>query len=648
MLTRGTHELRESLQARLLALRVAFLFCFAALAVGFWVVQVVQYTRYERMAANNHLRTIPLRAPRGILFDRNGEVLVQNRTSFTIAIVRDRSSDLDGAIGRLAAIAGVEEAGIRATVERHRRDAVFRPIPVIEHATFAQVAAVAARQAELPELLIQNVPTRSYPANALAAHLFGYVTEIREAQLHQPEFEGLEAGDLVGQTGLERTYNGRLMGEDGSRFVVVDSVGREIQTLDEQQPIDGEPLQLTIDYDVQRALEEAFRVSGFAGAGVLLEPSTGDVLALTSLPSYDPNAFAVGIDGRAFTALNTDPLRPFRNRAVQDRYPPGSTFKIVMAVAGLAERVTTTTERVYCPGSATFYGRRFRCNRPGGHGWMNVRDALKYSCNVFFYTIGDRLKVDTIHEYARRLGLVGLTGLDLPNEVESRVPTEAWKRRVYNDRWYPSETISVAIGQGAVDVTPIGLATMMATVANGGTLVTPHLIRARYDGEHWAPVPPPPARARVDLAPDMLAAVHDGLWRAVNADGGTAWRARVADRDVAGKTGTAQMISREGRAAAGQVARDLRPHGWFVFFAPHDDPQVAGVIFTEHGETAGTSVAIARHVLETFFAKREGRPLPPLDPNTIGRNTRAVASAQPAPPPAGTATPAPAGGEGDE
>jgi penicillin-binding protein 2 len=252
---------------------------------------------------------------------------------------------------------------------------------------------------------------------------------------------------------------------------------------------------------------------------------------------------------------------------------------------------------------------------------------------VYFYTIGDRLKIDTIHDYARRLGLVGTTGIDLPNEVESRVPSEAWKREVYNDRWYPGETISVAIGQGAVDVTPIALATMIATVANGGRLVTPHLVRARDDGTGWTPVPPPAPRAVIDLAPAVLQAVRDGLWLAVNG-AGTAGRARLDGYDVAGKTGTAQAISNEGRAAAGRTTRDLRDHAWFVFFAPRDEPRIAGVVFAEHGEHGPTAAAISRHVLDTFFAKREGRELPILDPATIIRNTR-YASAAPPPPAVG-------------
>jgi penicillin-binding protein 2 len=285
MLTPGAHEERRSLESRLLALRVGLAVCVGLLAVAFWVLQVVQYADHLRIAENNHLRTIPLRAPRGVLFDRDGRVLVKSEPSFTIALVREQSADLDAAMRMLASVLGIDEAPLRARLEKHRRDPVFRPIPVVEHATFAQVAAVTARKLELPEVVVQRVPTRSYPSNALGAHLFGYVSEIRESQLDRPEFASLQAGAIVGQTGLERAYNARLMGEDGNRFVVVDSIGREIEELNEQVPVDGQALQLTIDYDLQRALEDAFRESGFAGAAAFLVPDTGEVLAMTSLPA---------------------------------------------------------------------------------------------------------------------------------------------------------------------------------------------------------------------------------------------------------------------------------------------------------------------------------------------------------------------------
>jgi penicillin-binding protein 2 len=625
MVTADAFRDRRMIDSRLIGLRVLFIVCFAALAVAFWLLQVVQHAKYEELAANNILRTIPLRAPRGVVLDRHGRVLVENRYSFTIAIVRERTTDLDETIRRVAELTEVPESRIREAVESRLGEPRFRPLPVIEHATFAQAAAVSARRLELPEIVVQRVPTRQYPDDRLAAHAIGYVGEIRDTQLASADFADLQPGAIVGQAGLERIYNSELMGIDGNRFVVVNSRGREISELDKQDPIDGRRVQVTIDYDLQVALEDGFRHFGFNGAAAVLEPFTGEVLAMTSLPAYDPNAFASGLDADTWAGLLSNPLRPLTNRLIQGTYFPGSTFKIVMAIAGLETGVITPETTFFCPGYGTFYGRRFACWRREGHGAVDVRRALEASCNVFFYNVGDRLKIDRIHEYAAKLGLVGKTGIDLPNESDSRVPSTEWKRRTFNEPWYPGETISVAIGQGDVSVTPLAQATMMATLANGGTLITPHVLRAVERDGAWQPVPAPAPRARLSLTATALQAVRDGLWMVVNG-AGTGGRARVLGRDVAGKTGTAQVVGLQNKSlAAGKM--DVRDHGWFVFFAPRDQPELAGVIFAEHGEHGSSAAPIAKHVIETYFAKKEGQPLPSLTaPATVQAATRPAAA----------------------
>jgi penicillin-binding protein 2 len=610
MLNPGAYEDRQSLHTRITALQIGAVVCFAALAISFWLLQVVQHQKYREMADNNRLRTIPLRAPRGILFDRNGKVLVENRYSRTIAIDRERATNLDATLTKLAQVTGVDEAEIREIVQRRRREPIFRPIAVIEHATEEQVFSVLARAYEMREVVVQEVPTRAYPESGLAGHLFGYVGEIQEAQLERSEFAGLGPGAVVGQTGVERVYNAKLMGAEGTRYVVVNSVGREIEKLSEQPPTEGNRLQLTIDADMQRALEEAFHANGYIGAAAFLDPRNGEVLAMTSLPAPDPNDFAAGIARAKYAELLGSPQRPFTNRLIQGTYHPGSTFKIPMAIAALSEGIITADHTEYCTGSAVIYGHSFACHKKGGHGRVDLKTAIEKSCNVYFYKLGQRMSIDTIHKYAAALGLTGRTGIDLPNEGESLVPSTEWKRRTQNQPWYPGETISVAIGQGAVSVTPMALATMMATVANGGTLVTPHLVRAVDEGHGWQPLPTPEPKSRLAILPQNLQEVREGLWRVVNG-AGTAPQARIAGKDVVGKTGTAQVISLEGaKAAKGKI--DVRDHGWFVFFAPRDNPQIAGVVFAEHAEHGYMAAPIAKHVLETFFAKQEGRPLPVL------------------------------------
>jgi penicillin-binding protein 2 len=606
-------EDRRRIGIRLAILQIAAIVVFAALAMSFWYLQVVQHAYFEEMAENNHQRTLALRAPRGVLFDRHGKVLVENRHSFNVSIVREHTKDLERTIRLLSAVAGMDEARVRQIVDRHRGEPSYRPIVVIEDASLAQVAAITARRLdfELPDVLIEEVPTRQYPRDALAAHLFGYVGEAAESQVG----DGISSGAIVGQMGIERVYNKLLMGRDGAKMVVVNSTGREIRELGRVKPVEGQRVQLTIDYDLQKAAEDGFRHAGFNGAALILDPHNGDVLSFVSLPTFDPNDFATGIDRATWSALNTDKLRPLQNRVIQGRYSPGSTFKIVVAVAAMEEGVVTPDFKVNCPGGATFYGRFFQCHLRGGHGIVDMRHAMEKSCNVYFYTLGNMLGVDKIHKWAVNLGLAGKTGIDLPNEQESLVPSTEWKRRVTGEKWYAGETISVAIGQGQNAVTPASLAVMMATVANGGTRVTPRVIKAVDKGDGtWEEQPPAAVADKVAFKRDTLEALKDGLWMVVNA-AGAGGRGKVVGRDVSGKTGTAQVISLQGRRAAqGKTDRDLRDHGWFVFYAPKDNPEIAGVIFGEHNEHGYLGAPIARHVIETYFAKKEGKPLPVLTP----------------------------------
>ncbi len=606
----ATHEDRRRITIRLSIAQYVITVVFSVLAVSFWVLQVVEHAKFEEMAENNHQRTLALRAPRGIVFDRHLQPLVLNRRSYSISIVREHTKDLNNTVQLLASVLGIDEAGIRQIVERHRREPSYRPIVVVQDASLAQVAAVTARRLdfELPDVLVEQVPTRRYP-DTLAAHLFGYVGEVSDRDVSAND--ALRSGDIVGQSGIEKIYNAQLMGEDGARRVVVNSVGREIRTLEEEAPTEGKRLQLTIDYDVQRAIEDGFDQLGFNGAAVVLDPSNGDVLGFTSRPTYDPNAFAAGgIDRVTWASLTTDEDRPLNDRAIQGRYSPGSTFKMAVATAALEEGVITPDFTVHCVGSASFYGRPFKCWKKGGHGTMDLRHAIEQSCNVYFYTIGNMTGIDKIHKWATLLGLGEKSGIDLPNEVQGLVPSPEWKQQYRKEKWYAGETVSVSIGQGSVSVTPVSMAVYAATLANGGTRVTPHLLKAVDDGTGWKAVPPPPARSRSPLDPAKLQAIRDGLFMVVNG-AGTGHNAILKGYDVSGKTGTAQVISNQGKEKAGKTDKDLRDNGWFVFFAPRDKPEIAGVVFLEHGVHGSNAALIAHHLMDTFFAKKEGRPLPP-------------------------------------
>jgi penicillin-binding protein 2 len=603
---------RRNLSIRLSVIQSVAAGLFALLAVAFWTFQIAQHQKFREIAENNHRRRLPLPAPRGVLFDRNGKVLVENQNTLNIALVREQSGNIDQTLHVLAQATGVDEAHIRETVSRRRREPSYRPIVLIENATLAQVAAFRARKLELPGIIEQQLPARQYPSTEIGAHLFGYVSEASEADLGRAEYEGAEAGSMVGKAGVEQAYNRLLMGKDGDKLVVVNSRGREMGDVEEKPPVEGRRVQLTIDADVQRATEEGFRHFGYNGAAVILDPRSGEVLAFTSLPAYNPNQFAGGIDVESWRELTTDPLLPLQNRALQGRYSPGSTFKIVVATAALEEGVVTPDFRVFCPGGATFYGRYFQCHLKGGHGSVDMRHAIEKSCNVYFYTLGNMLGVDRIHKWGSLLGLGERSGIDLPNEIKGLVPSTEWKKTTREPKWYPGETISVSIGQGQVSVTPISLAVMMMTVANGGTRFTPHVLKAVDEGDGWQPVAAPPPQSTVRMKPSTIDALHEGLWMVVNA-AGTGGRAKIPNFNVAGKTGTAQVISLTGaKVAKGKM--DVRDHGWFVFFAPHDKPEIAGVIFAEHAEHGYLGAPIAKYAMETYFAKKEGRPLPTLPP----------------------------------
>jgi len=605
-------EDRRKASVRLTALQALIAGAFSILAVGFWALQVVQHQQYNELAENNHQRTLALRAPRGLVFDREGRVMVENRHSYSISIVREHTKDLPRTIHILSSVLGLDESGVRTIVERHHREPTYRPITIIQDASLAQVAAVIARRLdfELPDVVVEQVPTRRYP-ETLGAHLFGYVGEVSDAQI--AENVSLKSGDITGQSGIEKIYNEFLMGEDGARRVVVNSVGREIRTLEEEPPTEGKRLQLTVDFDVQKAIEDGFDAIGLNGAAVVLDPSDGGVLGFTSRPAYDPNAFAGGIDRATWASLMTDRDKPLNDRAIQGRYAPGSTFKMAVALAGLEEGIITPDFKVYCPGHANFYGRDFKCWRfsRGGHGSIDLRHAIQQSCDVYFYTIANMIGIDKINKWATALGMGVMSGIDLPNEVQGLVPSTEWKREKLHEKWYAGETISVGIGQGQVTTTPVSMAVYMATLANGGTRVTPHLLRAVDDGGGWQKVPTPAPKNRVEIDPEKLQAIRDGMWMAVNEPGGTGGAARIPGHDVAGKTGTAQVISNQGKAAAGKTDKDLRDNGWFVFFAPRDNPQIAGAVFLEHGVHGGNAALVVHHILETFFAKKDGKPLPP-------------------------------------
>jgi penicillin-binding protein 2 len=591
-------------QARIGVLQYMALSCVAFLLVTFWYIQVLHVRYYRTLAENNRSRVVPIAAPRGPLLDRGGHTLVENRPSFNIVMTLDHdpNPNLDETIVRLGRVLRLGEGQIR---ERLARRQPLRPVVVKADATLEDVAALEARRLELPEAQVEVVPLRSYPLAAAAAHILGRVGEVTERQLQQPEYANLEAGDLVGQAGIESAYNRALMGRDGLRRVIVNSRGVEVAEAERKAPRGGPSLTLTLDAELQKAMERAF--AGRAGSAIALDPATGEILAMTSTPAYDPNQFTTGLDAAVWSRLSTDPANPLMNRVIQGQYAPGSLFKVVMAVAALEEGVITPETSFYCPGYLSIYNTVFRCHKAAGHGVMDVRRAIAQSCNVFFYQLGVRLEIERIARHAKRLGLGAVTGVDLPHEASGLIPSPEWKLGAFKTPWYAGETVSVAIGQGQVTVTPLQMARVAAAIANGGRLVQPHLVKALGT----TPLPacetpskdddPPcwlPARD-LGLRPTTLSVVRDGM-RAV-VDGGTGWRARLPGVAICGKTGSAQVVA-HARLVRSGGSENLQPHGWFIAFAPADKPRIALAVLVEHGGSGGEAAApVAHEILAQFF-----------------------------------------------
>jgi penicillin-binding protein 2 len=582
-------------QARLGVLQSLAVGLMTLLGIQFWNLQVVRGKTFRTLAENNRSRSVALAAPRGPLLDRDGRVLVENRPSFNVLLTPEHADDLDTEVSRLARALEIGEAQIR---ERVARRTVFRPVVVKSDVSLSDVAALEARHLELPAVSVDVVPLRSYPLAAAAAHALGRVGEISERQLQLPEYEGLGPGALVGQAGLESQYNRRLMGTDGFRRVIVNSRGLEVAEAERQAPVDGPPLTLTLDSRLQAAMDKAF--AGRAGSAVALDPRTGEILAMTSTPAYDPNEFTTGIEPALWARLTSDAATPLVNRVIQGQYSPGSTFKLVIATAALEEGVITPSTTVYCPGYLSVYNTVFRCHKAAGHGVMDVHKALTLSCNVFFYQTGIRLEIGRIAAWAKRLGLGAPTGVDLPHELGGLVPSPEWKMRLFKTPWYGGETVSVAIGQGQVGATPLQMARLAAAFANGGKLVRPHLVKW-VEGEAAAMAP-----AEIGIKPATLEVIKSGMKAVV--EEGTGWRARLPGIAVAGKTGSAQVVAKS-RLEKTPTAFAMLPHGWFLAFAPADAPRIALAVLVEHGRSGGEGAApVAHDILAAFFGLARPEP----------------------------------------
>jgi penicillin-binding protein 2 len=569
---------------------------FLVLITGFWIEQVRDYDENSDLAERNRIKTVPLLAPRGKILDRDGRVIVDSHSAFEVTLSREILNPEH--IDAIAAGLHLDPDDIRAKLKRFASRPKRFPMAIKKELTPGELAFVESHRDRytFPELDLVENQQRLYPRNGMAAHVIGYVGEVSEPELNSAEFAKYGQGDIVGKFGLERQYNDTLIGVDGQQRVVVDSLGNKRETLENKDATPGTNLQLTLDLDLQAVAELA--MDGKRGAVIALDPRNGEVLAMVSRPTFDPSLFTTKIRAQDWKDLTNDPNNPLLNRAIQAQFAPGSTFKPIVTLAALETGTIDERFTVHCSGGATFYGAFRRCDVT--HGTLDLHRAIVQSCDAYFYTVGDKLGIDRIADYATRVGLGKKTGVDLPGEESGLVPSPKWKLQMKHDKWYAGETISVAIGQGALTVTPIQLASAIGGIASGGVWYKPHLVKMAAS--------PEPIR-RAEFRPESLAAVISGMYGVVN-EGGTGSSAQVSGIDICGKTGTAQRISLE-LAKSGKAAGDLaKENGWFVGFAPRDKPEIVVVALFEASTHGYAAAPIVRDVIKSYFDKKARLAMP--------------------------------------
>ncbi|MBM3774470.1 MAG: penicillin-binding protein 2 [Acidobacteria bacterium] len=579
---------------------------FFFLIAGFWDLQVRNPEIYEERAERNKIKSLPILAPRGKILDRDGRVIVDNHSSFSVILSRELLKTEH--LRPIAEGLNLEYDDLISRLHRYRSRPKYEPIVIKEELSLADMAFVEAHRDPdfFPEMELIHAQRRLYPQDGMAAHVIGYTGEISEAELDSPEFARYNSGDVVGKFGIERQYNDHVMGIDGQRQVIVDNRGRERQLIGMKEAVPGKNLQLTLDLDLQIVAELA--MEGRKGAVVALDPRNGEILAMVSRPTFNPNRFAVRIKPQDWREIMQNPDKPLLNRAIQGQLAPGSTFKPLMALAGLETGEIDSQFGVHCPGGANFYGRYFRCWEKRGHGGVQIHKAMVQSCDVYFYNVGNKLGIDKIAFYAEQAGLGQKTGIDLPHEAEGVVPSSKWKIRNFRQKWYAGETISVAIGQGALTVTPLQLARAIGGIALGGVWHYPHLVKnetGRHPPHQWA------------LNPENVRLIADGMYGVVNEAGGTGGRSRLPGIEVAGKTGTSQLASLD--LAKSKGGQSLKDNAWFVGFAPKLDPEIVVVALYEHAEHGYLAAPIVRDVIKAYFDKKarltsQAQPAPAAPP----------------------------------
>ena len=594
---------REWIKQRLILASVYIFMVFVLLFLRLIYLQVIKGDEYRLQSEKNAVRLRSIKPSRGLIFDRNKTLLVDNQPSFNLKIVIEDAGAVEETLNTLSQLIQVPPEELKAKIDEAGRGAFYYPITLFEGLSRDQLAVVETHKFDLPGVQIDIEPTRYYIYPKTAAHLLGYLGEINGRELKSNRYPNLRAGDSIGRYGIEKSFQNDLQGKRGGEQVEVDANGRVIKVLKTVDPVSGYDLNLTLDLSLQMTAEKL--LGGKEGAVVAMDPQNGDVLVMASAPSFNQNDFIGGISSKNWNALITDPGHPMTNKAIQAEYPPASTYKAITALAALEEKQIDTTTSYYCPGFYRYGNRVYRCWNKHGHGDISVLQALAQSCDVFFYQAGDKVGVDALAQYARGCGLGKLTGIRLSDERPGLIPTSEWKKRRFNEVWQRGETLSIAIGQGYNLVTPLQMATFIGAVGNGGTLYRPRIVKYVEDDQgNVVRQVEPEITGGLPASPQTLDVIREGLLLVTEGDRGTARRIKIRGVQIAGKTGTAQVFSikRGEKINTEELAYKLRDHAWFVCYAPAEHPVIAIAVIIEHGEHGSSAAApVASALIDQYI-----------------------------------------------
>lgn len=584
---------------------------FLVVLISLWYLQVIRGSDFRQMSTNNCIRIRENPAARGMILDRKGRLLALNRPSFEVYLVPEDLKENPEVLARVGQMLNMNLEEIQGKLETQKKRIPFRPVKIKSDIEWNELARIETNRVHLPGIYVDVRPRRTYPHGPLASHLIGYLGEVDESELRQSRGALYRLGAMIGKYGVEYQWETYLKGVDGGRQIEVDALGREIKHLQSVESFPGNNLTLTIDFDLQKVAEEAFQEK--TGALIAMDPKTGRILAMVSKPSFDPNVFARNISPEEWKSLVENPFSPLQNKGIQGQYPPGSVFKIITAIAGLETGAITPQTQMTCRGIYPYGNREFRCWREEGHGTISLHRAIVESCDIYFYQVGLKVGVDAIAHYAEEFGLGAPTGIALPHEKPGIVPSTSWKKRRLGSPWYSGETLSLAVGQGYINATPLQLLMLISAIANGGRLYLPQVVEKVEDVygnllKEW----PVWEMKRVDVSEKTLQIIQQALMGAVNEPHGTGWACVLKEAKVAGKTGTAQVIKMAQDFRKGDMDRmplKLRDHAWFVAYAPFEDPVIAVVVLVEHGGYGGAAAApIAKKVIEKYLALEQVAP----------------------------------------